>query len=242
MHELSDLSLWHSTMTADEWGPSRSSLGGSIEADVAIVGAGYTGLWTAYYLAERDPSLRIVVVEAEVAGFGASGRNGGWCSALLPMGLDAMADRLLAAALTSLRAPAARGARDRVRVARALAQDAPVLVLDEPTAFLDVAHEMAVFELLDALAREGRTVLLVSPQLNLVARFAAHLVLLYQGQVAAAGTAAEVMRGELLERVYEWPRPTGGITEVRHVETRDSLGWRMSWRGSCVSMASRLGS
>ena len=53
---------------------------------MAIVGAGLTGLWTAHYLAEADPSLRIVVVEAEVAGFGASGRNGGWCSALFPLG------------------------------------------------------------------------------------------------------------------------------------------------------------
>jgi glycine/D-amino acid oxidase-like deaminating enzyme len=51
---------------------------------VAIVGGGFTGLWTAYYLAEADPSLRVAVVEAEVAGFGASGRNGGWCSALFP--------------------------------------------------------------------------------------------------------------------------------------------------------------
>ena len=51
---------------------------------MAIVGAGLTGLWTAHYLAEADPSLRIVVVESEVAGFGASGRNGGWCSALFP--------------------------------------------------------------------------------------------------------------------------------------------------------------
>jgi glycine/D-amino acid oxidase-like deaminating enzyme len=58
---------------------------------VAIVGAGFTGLWTAYYLHQRDPSLRIVVVEAEIAGFGASGRNGGWASALLPMSLDAVA-------------------------------------------------------------------------------------------------------------------------------------------------------
>ena len=51
---------------------------------MAIVGAGLTGLWTAYYLRRADPSLRIVVLEAEVAGFGASGRNGGWCSALFP--------------------------------------------------------------------------------------------------------------------------------------------------------------
>jgi glycine/D-amino acid oxidase-like deaminating enzyme len=58
---------------------------------VAIVGAGFTGLWTAYYLAEADPSLRIVVLEKEVAGFGASGRNGGWCSARFPASLDSLA-------------------------------------------------------------------------------------------------------------------------------------------------------
>ena len=62
-------------------------LPGDTQADVAIVGAGFTGLWTAYYLARRDPSLRIVVCEREIAGFGASGRNGGWCSALFPASL-----------------------------------------------------------------------------------------------------------------------------------------------------------
>ncbi|WP_164311546.1 FAD-dependent oxidoreductase, partial [Streptococcus pneumoniae] len=56
--------------------------------DVAVVGAGFTGLWTAYYLARTDPSLRIAVLEAESVGFGASGRNGGWCSALFPASLD----------------------------------------------------------------------------------------------------------------------------------------------------------
>ncbi len=97
------------------------------------------------------------------------------------------------------------GEWQRVRIARALAQGGQALVLDEPTTFLDVAHEMAVFELLDQLAREGQAVLLVSHQLNLVARFADHIVLLHHGRVAAAGTPAEVMRGEVLERVYEWP-------------------------------------
>ena len=97
------------------------------------------------------------------------------------------------------------GEWQRVRIARALAQGGRALVLDEPTTFLDVAHEMAVFELLDALARAGQCVLLVSHQLNLVARFADHIVLLHHGRVAAAGTPAEVMRGEVLERVYEWP-------------------------------------
>lgn len=55
------------------------------------MGAGFTGLWTAHYLAEADPSLRVVVLEAEVAGFGASGRNGGWCSALFPASSDKLA-------------------------------------------------------------------------------------------------------------------------------------------------------
>jgi glycine/D-amino acid oxidase-like deaminating enzyme len=58
----------------------RPALSSDVELDVAIIGAGYTGLWTAYYLAGIDPSLRIGVLEREVAGFGASGRNGGWCS------------------------------------------------------------------------------------------------------------------------------------------------------------------
>lgn len=60
---------------------SRPALGGDIDADVAIMGAGFTGLWTAYALTELDPSLRIAIVEAEHVGFGASGRNGGWCTA-----------------------------------------------------------------------------------------------------------------------------------------------------------------
>jgi glycine/D-amino acid oxidase-like deaminating enzyme len=69
----------------------RSALPGDTDADVAIVGAGYTGLWTAYYLAKADPALRIVVLEAQTAGFGASGRNGGWCSALFPKSVPALA-------------------------------------------------------------------------------------------------------------------------------------------------------
>jgi iron complex transport system ATP-binding protein len=97
------------------------------------------------------------------------------------------------------------GEWQRVRLARALAQGGAGIVLDEPTTFLDIAHEMALFELLDALAREGQAVLLVSHQLNLVARFADEIVLLHRGRVAAAGVPADVMRGDVLERVYEWP-------------------------------------
>src|SRR5438067_13525211 len=60
--------------------PPREPLRGPTEVDVAIVGAGYTGLWTAYYLKRAQPSLHVAVLERERAGFGASGRNGGWVS------------------------------------------------------------------------------------------------------------------------------------------------------------------
>lgn len=83
-------SLWHDDLAGDPLHP-RPPLPGDTDADVCVVGAGYTGLWTAYELMRRDPSLRVLVLEAEVAGFGASGRNGGWCSALLPMSLDGLA-------------------------------------------------------------------------------------------------------------------------------------------------------
>jgi iron complex transport system ATP-binding protein len=97
------------------------------------------------------------------------------------------------------------GEWQRVRLARALAQEGEALVLDEPTTFLDVAHEMAVFELLHQLAADGLAVLLVSHQLNLVARFADEIVLLAGGRVAAAGSPDDVMQAAVLERVYEWP-------------------------------------
>jgi glycine/D-amino acid oxidase-like deaminating enzyme len=86
-----NLSLWHET-APDDWLP-RPALPGDRDADVAIVGAGFTGLWTALYLARAEPSLRIVVVEAETAGFGASGRNGGWASALFPASHASVARR-----------------------------------------------------------------------------------------------------------------------------------------------------
>jgi iron complex transport system ATP-binding protein len=97
------------------------------------------------------------------------------------------------------------GEWQRVRIARALAQKTPALVLDEPTTFLDVAHEMAIFELLSSLARSGLAVLLVSHQLNLVARFADTIVLLDEGKIAISGAPADVMKADRLEAIYRWP-------------------------------------
>ena len=74
------LSLWWEAVPVPL--PARPALTEDLSVDVCIVGAGFTGLWTAHSLARADRSLRVAVVEREVAGFGASGRNGGWCSAL----------------------------------------------------------------------------------------------------------------------------------------------------------------
>jgi iron complex transport system ATP-binding protein len=120
--------------------------------------------------------------------------------------IDSSIDAAGVAALRERRIDALSGGEwQRVRLARALAQGGDALVLDEPTAFLDVGHEMSVFELLSGLARTGKAVLLISHQLNLVARFADQLVLLHRGAVAAAGPPDAVMQADILERVYEWP-------------------------------------
>src|SRR3954453_17749000 len=85
-------------LPAGDLATRRPPLPGPAEADVAIVGGGFTGLWTAYHLARPDPGLRIVVLEREFAGFGASGRNGGWVSGLLPISWGAVAARSSGAA------------------------------------------------------------------------------------------------------------------------------------------------
>jgi glycine/D-amino acid oxidase-like deaminating enzyme len=85
------LSLWLGGLDGDLH--PRAPLPGDIDVDVAIVGAGYTGLWTAFYLLGADPSLRVAILEKEIAGFGASGRNGGWCSAIFAASHQKIADR-----------------------------------------------------------------------------------------------------------------------------------------------------
>jgi iron complex transport system ATP-binding protein len=97
------------------------------------------------------------------------------------------------------------GERQRVRLARALAQQPHALMLDEPTASLDIAHEMSLFEMLGELAREGATVVVVTHNINLAARYADRLVLLDRGRVAADGPAHAVLTRDRLEQVYHWP-------------------------------------
>jgi glycine/D-amino acid oxidase-like deaminating enzyme len=83
MTDYSQYSFWLETC-GDDLSP-RPSLARSIDVDVAILGGGYTGLWTAYYLLRGDPRLKVAVLEKEIVGFGASGRNGGWCSSKFPV-------------------------------------------------------------------------------------------------------------------------------------------------------------
>ena len=93
-------SFWLETC-ADDLTP-RPALDGSADADVAILGAGYTGLWTAYELLRRDPSLKVTVLEREIAGFGASGRNGGWCAAGLQVSPATLERRFGRAGMTAI--------------------------------------------------------------------------------------------------------------------------------------------
>ncbi len=102
-------SLWWSTL--DRAGTSRPALQRHLDVDVAIVGGGFSGLWTARELRRRAPDARILVIEQAVCGFGASGRNGGWASALYPLEDAAVTDRHGADALHHLQ----RVLRDAVR-------------------------------------------------------------------------------------------------------------------------------
>lgn len=93
----------------------------------------------------------------------------------------------------------------RVRVARAIAQEPRALVLDEPTASLDVRHEMELFELVGELVKDGLAGLIITHHLNLAARFAHRIILLDRGAVVAEGTPASVLDQVTLSRVFAWP-------------------------------------
>ena len=94
------------------------------------------------------------------------------------------------------------GQRQRVWIAMVLAQETPYLLLDEPTTFLDIAHQYDLLRLLRGLVDEGRTVVVVLHDLNQACRFADHVVAMRDGSVVAAGTAAEVVTAEVVEAVF----------------------------------------
>jgi len=112
------------------------------------------------------------------------------------------------------------GQRQRVWIAMALAQRTPLLLLDEPTTFLDIAHQVEVLDLLSDLnAEDGRTIVIVLHDLNLAARYAQRLVAMKDGRLVASGTPAEVLTEELLADVFELearvlPDPVAGTPMV----------------------------
>ena len=111
------------------------------------------------------------------------------------------------------------GELQRVRIARALAQEPMALVLDEPTSSLDIKHAMEILELLKQSVASGLTVILTTHGLDLAARFSDRMLLLSEGQVAAEGTPDEVVNEETLADVYGWPvkvewEPTTGSPRV----------------------------
>lgn len=98
------------------------------------------------------------------------------------------------------------GERQRVRIARALAQEPQILVLDEPTAALDLHFEMETFELMRELTQERSfTVIVATHNLNLAARYASRLLLLDAGRIEAFGPPTEVITADTIGRVYRWP-------------------------------------
>ncbi|MDT0143746.1 ABC transporter ATP-binding protein [Microbacterium sp. PRC9] len=112
------------------------------------------------------------------------------------------------------------GQRQRAWIAMALAQETDILLLDEPTTFLDVAHQVEVLDLLTDLNRDrGTTIVMVLHDMNLAARYADHLFALRSGRVVASGAPGEVMTGELIREVFDLdalvvPDPVSGAPIV----------------------------
>ncbi len=145
---IGDVSFWH----ADNGGlpEQRPGLEGDQSADICIIGAGYTGLWAAYYLKQAQPGLRVLILEQEFAGFGASGRNGGWLTGGFAWNHASYAASSSDAAVCAMVA-AMNGTVDEViRVAEAEAIDADILRTDEmmvavnPAQLSRVAAEVAM--------------------------------------------------------------------------------------------------
>lgn len=94
------------------------------------------------------------------------------------------------------------GQRQRAWVAMVLAQDTEVILLDEPTTFLDIAHQYELLELFAGLNREGRTIVAVLHDLNQAARFASRLVVMHEGRIRGDGPPAQVLTSELVDEVF----------------------------------------
>lgn len=138
-------------------------------------------------------------------------------AALDRVGMRALADRYVE--------ELSGGQRQRVWIALTLAQETPILLLDEPTTYLDIAHQLEVLDLCAELHRAGRTLVAVLHDLNLAARYATHLVAMRDGRIVAEGAPADVMTAGLLRDVFDldalvMPDPGNGLPLVVPVDRR----------------------
>ncbi|MDF2918981.1 ABC transporter ATP-binding protein [Microbacterium sp. NPDC086615] len=111
------------------------------------------------------------------------------------------------------------GQRQRVWIAMALAQQTPILLLDEPTTFLDIAHQIELMELLTDLNEQGRTLVAVLHDLNQAARYGSHLIAVKDGRIVAEGAPADIVTAEMVEDVFGLrcvvtPDPVAGTPAV----------------------------
>jgi len=97
------------------------------------------------------------------------------------------------------------GQRQRVWLALVLAQETPIMLLDEPTTFLDIAHQIEVLDLCSRLHEEGRTLVAVLHDLNHACRYATHLIAMRGGEIVAQGRPSDIVTAELVERVFGLP-------------------------------------
>lgn len=97
------------------------------------------------------------------------------------------------------------GQRQRVWVAMALAQQTPILLMDEPTTYLDIAHQVELLNLARRLQQQGRTVVIVLHELHLAFRYATHLIVMRDGNIVAQGHPNDIITAELIEQVYDLP-------------------------------------
>jgi glycine/D-amino acid oxidase-like deaminating enzyme len=218
-------SFWLET-AGDDLTP-RAPLRGDAEADVAILGAGFTGLWTAYYLHRRDPSLRIVLLEKEIAGFGASGRNGGWCSAGFALGPAALREKVGREAARALLCALVESVDEVGAVLRRESIDADYVKGGSLRLALGPHHVPALHELLEAyraLGLEDHYQLLDAGQVADRVRV--------EGAVAALRTPdAAVLHPGKLVRGLARALEAGGVTIHERTEVTGYAPGRLVTRG-----------
>lgn len=122
------------------------------------------------------------------------------------------------------------GQRQRVLIARALAQEAPILLVDEPTNSLDPQHQLAIFELLAGLSHQGHSVLVVTHDLNLASQFSHRIAVMDAGHIVASGTPTEVLTPEVLVPVYGEGLVFGREPDGRGEQRPFVLPWRKPGR------------